>query len=127
MTTTFEMLNETKGKLPSLPFEQIKIAVLGEHYDLSLVITSAQKTHTLNKKYRGKNKAANVLSFPLSPTSGEIFLSPEVAKKEASLFEKTYPKFLGVLFIHGLLHLKGLSHGSTMSRLEKKFEKKFNL
>ena len=35
--------------------------------------------------------------------------------------------YIGYLFIHGLLHLKGHDHGTDMDRLEAKFVKKFNL
>lgn len=106
---------------PSIPFGRIKEAVLGESYELSLNFIGKAKSRKLNRTYRGKDKATNVLSFPLSKNSGEIFIDLDTATKEAPSFEMSYKKFVGYLFIHGLLHLKGLDHGQKMERLEKKF------
>lgn len=118
-----------KGNLfmRGLPFHHMKKAVLGDRYTLSLVFIGNSRSKELNKKYRGKNKTANVLSFPLGASEGEIFLNPLCAKKDAPSFQVTTRKMLGILFIHGMLHLKGLRHGSTMKRAEKKFQKRFSL
>jgi rRNA maturation RNase YbeY len=63
----------------------------------------------------------------LNKNLGEIFITPTLAKKEAKLFGKTKDKFITLLFIHGLLHLKGMEHGSRMSRLEIKLHKQFGI
>jgi len=122
-----EITNTTKGKPPRLPFSDMKKAVLGKKYDLSLVFIGSTRSHTLNKTYRGKDKPANVLSFPLSDIEGEIFIDLALAKKEARRFQKKYPQFIGLLFIHGLFHLKGLCHGSTMEKKEATVRKKFSI
>lgn len=117
----------TKGALPSVPFADIKKEILGEKYNLSLVFCGNRKSKELNKIYRDKDYPTNVLSFPLDKKNGEIFIAPSVAKKEASKFDKNYLDFVGFLFIHGLLHLKGMEHGSTMEKAEVKFQKLFDL
>jgi probable rRNA maturation factor len=117
----------TKGALPSVPFLEIKNKILGEKYNLSLVFCGNRKSKELNRTYRQKDYPTNVLSFPLDKENGEIFITPSVAKKEAPKFNKTYKNFIGYLFIHGLLHLKGMEHGSTMDIAEIKFCKKFNI
>ena len=94
---------------------------------LSLVFVGNARSRQLNTKYRGKNKPSNVLSFNLGALEGEIFLNPLSAKKDAPSFHVTPQKMLGILFIHGMLHLKGLRHGSTMEQAEKKFQKRFSL
>ena len=135
MGDNFSILKDKLGGLsfvdsskPSgLPFERIKDAVLGKNYELSLVFIGRKYSQTLNKKYRGKGKPANILSFPLSKTSGEIFICPETAKKDARKFEMKEREFIGYLFIHGLLHLKGLKHSSTMERAEEKIRLKFSI
>jgi probable rRNA maturation factor len=127
MSNNFSISKTTKGKLSSLPFKRMKNAVLGKNYELSLVFIGSAKSQTLNKKYRKKDKPANILSFPLSKTSGEIFICPETAKKDAYKFEMKEREFIGYLFIHGLIHLKGLQHGSTMERAEKKVQLKFSI
>ncbi len=117
----------TKGTLPSVPFEKIKEAILGKKYSLSLVFCGNRKSKELNKIYRDKDYNPNVLSFPLDKNSGEIFINPHVAKKEALKFDKSYKNFVGFLFIHGCLHLKGMEHGSRMEKAELKFCKEFGI
>lgn len=123
--TNFSIVNRTKGKLPRLPFAKIKNSILGEDYDLSLVFVDDTESRKLNKKHRGKNYIPNVLSFELDENSGELFINPKEAERQAPDFDLTRNKFIIYLYIHGLVHLKGMTHGSTMDRTESKFRKKF--
>lgn len=116
---------ESKGRPPRLPFVDIKEAVLGKKYELSILFASQKTSKHLNKTLRGKDKSTNVLSFELSKNSGEIILDLEQIKKEIDLYEASYKDLVGWLFIHGLLHLKGMDHGSIMDKQEEKFCKKF--
>ena len=127
---SFLIVNETKAKLPSLPFFAIKKAVMGNGCNVSLVFASDAKLAKLNKIYRGKNGTTDILSFPLSEKSGEIYISLKESARQAENFgykNSKKSKFIGFLFIHGLLHLKGYSHGSTMEHEEARFVKKFRL
>lgn len=119
--------NLTKGKLPRLPFVTIANTVLGKEYDCSLVIVSPQTSRKLNLTHRGKDYSTNILSFPLDKQSGEIFLDLTQARKECAQFERSYQNFVGFLFIHGLFHLKGYDHSSTMERQEKKIRTLFKI
>ncbi|MBI5401185.1 MAG: rRNA maturation RNase YbeY [Candidatus Yonathbacteria bacterium] len=111
--------NTTKGKLPRLPFAKIAGAVLGSEYECSLVVVSSRKSQELNRIYRGKNNPTNILSFPLDKNEGEIFIDLKKARTEASFFGRSYTNFVGFLFIHAMLHLKGLDHGTKMENAEK--------
>ena len=117
-------MNTAPARLPagrfSIPFTNLKNSVLGLDFELSLVFVDNIFSKRLNRTYRGKNKSADVLSFPLSKKSGEIFIDLITAKKEMGKFQMPYRKFVIFLFIHGLLHLKGMKHGTTMERREKK-------
>lgn len=104
----------------SIPFTLLKDKILSKGYDLSLVFVDSYFSRKLNATYRGHDKPANILSFPLTKNSGEIFIDLMVAKKEAPTFEMTFEKFVKYLFIHGCLHLKGMRHGVTMDKAEKK-------
>lgn len=117
--------NKTKGKLPSLPFVSIKNKILGDQYELGVILLTSKEQRKINSTYRGKNETTNILSFPLSLTSGEITIDPEKVRKDAPLFTMTYPQFFKYLFIHGCLHLKGFEHSSTMEKQEKKYLKMF--
>ncbi len=125
MKGEINITNLTKVAIPAVPFASMKEEILGKKYNLSLVFISNKKSKELNNSYRQKNNPTNVLSFPLNKENGEIFITPEVSRKEAPKFGKNYTNFVGFLFIHGCLHLKGMEHGSTMERMEKKLQKQF--
>ena len=118
MSDTFSLLNGTRGTLPRVPFSRIKDAVMGERYTLSLAIVGEQKIRILNRTHRGKDMPTDVLSFPYSKTDGEIIINPNTARKKAKQFGMTERHYLAFIFIHGLLHLKGLEHGRTMETQE---------
>lgn len=125
---TLVITNLTRGNVPykDLPLSRIAEKVLGKKYELSLVFVGDTRSRKLNKLYRGKDKPTNILSFGLDEHSGEIFINPRITKKQAPKFERDYKNFLCFLFIHGVHHLKGMEHGSTMERQEKKFLKIFS-
>jgi len=123
----FDVTNKTKGKIPYLPFCNIKNFVVGNKYELSLVFIGDIYSQTLNRKYRHIDKPTGILSFYLNENSGEIFINLNRAKKEALRFNKNTKNFVGFLFIHSLLHLKDYSHGSIMEQEEKRLCKKFNI
>ena len=125
MQDNFCVINKTKGKLPSLSFSKLKNDILGKEYSLSIAYVSLKKSKELNKTYRNKNKPTNILSFPLRKKEGEIILCPSLIKREAKNFDRTFEQFLGFLVIHGILHLKGLEHSSTMEKAEEKYDKKY--
>lgn len=132
----FSLINLTKAKLPRLAFAAMKEAVLGDKYELSVTIVSKKRIQELNRQYRNINEPTDILSFPLDEVggenghttgSGEIFINLDCAKEEAKKFERDYENFLGFLFIHGLVHLKGYDHGSTMEELERRFRGQFSI
>jgi probable rRNA maturation factor len=114
-----------KGDIPNVPYLAMKEKILGKKYDLTIVFCSPQESKERNNTYRGKDYATNILSFPLSDSEGEIYISLSIVRKGAKEFEMSYPKFLHLLLAHGLLHLKGLDHGSTMEELEDTYLKLF--
>ncbi|MEZ0209188.1 MAG: rRNA maturation RNase YbeY [Candidatus Paceibacterota bacterium] len=114
-----------QGPLPDVPFLLVKEKLLGKQYNLTVVFCTPKESQEKNKTYRGKDYPTNILSFPLSDTEGEIYISLSTARKDAKQFEMTYEQFLHLLFIHGCLHLKGHDHGSTMEELEDKYLKAF--
>lgn len=120
-------VSHTSRTYPKLPYEEMKNAILGKKYELSLTFVGRKRAQTLNKAYRGATYIPNVLSFPLDTQVGEIYITPSVAEKEAGKFSLSPHGYIGYLFIHGLLHLKGYPHGATMERAEKKYLDHFNL
>jgi len=123
----FTLVNETRGSIPRISFAEIKNAILGKGYKLNLIITSSEHIQKLNTIYRNKEHATDILSFPLSTTEGEIYISLTETREEAKKFDRTYENFFAFLFIHGCTHLKGHDHGAIMERIEVKIRRKFNV
>ncbi|MFA6274979.1 MAG: rRNA maturation RNase YbeY, partial [Candidatus Paceibacterota bacterium] len=121
----FFITNLTKRNVPDIPFVAIKNKVLNKNFNISLVFVTPAKARELNKTYRQKNYYPNVLTFPLAKKDGEIFINLTRAISEACEYKHSNEEHLAFLFIHGLLHLKGLSHSSKMESEEQKFLKLF--
>ena len=122
---TVEIRKTIRGSLPRVPFEDIARTILGQRYQLSLVICGEVLAERMNRVYRKKNYSPNVLSFPLDTYEGEIFLNVRVGAREARRFHVSLRQRLTLLFIHGCFHLKGMKHGTRMERLEEKTLRKF--
>lgn len=120
-------LSQTVADYPQHPYQKMKNDILGSDYTLSLVFIGDQRARTLNIEQRGKEYIPNVLSFPLDDKTGEIYIAPSVAAREAKKFDMSPDGYVGYLFIHGLLHLKGLEHGDTMDKAEQRYLKKYRL
>jgi rRNA maturation RNase YbeY len=127
MSRHFRIINETRGKVPRFAYEEVKIAILGKHYDLTMIVTDSARMKKLNTIYRDKEIATDILSFPLSKNEGEIYICPSETKKEAKKIGRTYENFFAYLFIHGCAHLKGYDHGAIMDGIEAKMRRKFKV
>ena len=123
----FSIINHTKGKLTSLPFVQYKNAILGENYNLVVNFVSDTEIKKLNKIYRNIDKPTDILSFPLTKDTGEIFISLKYANKKAPTFNRDNTNYLAFLVIHGLVHLKGFEHCSKMEEIEAEYQKIFGI
>ncbi len=126
-TEYFNLINTTKAKLPRLAFVDMKEAVLGKKYVLSLHIVSRKRIQELNNHYRKIDAPTDILSFPISDNEGEMFINIQETKKESKKFDRNFENFLGFLFIHGLVHLKGYDHGSTMEEIEREHRLQFGI
>lgn len=114
-----------RAPLPTLPYQKIKNAILGTEYELSVFFAPPKLAQKLNKTYRNKTYTPNTLSFSLSKKSGEIIICRSAARKEYKKFGCSYHDYLGLLFIHSALHLKGYAHSGTMEALETRYFKKY--
>ena len=124
---TTSVKRTARYKIPKIRFDQITRAVLGPRYELSLVICGDGLARRVNRAYRKKDHAANVLSFSISRTEGEMFLNARASAREARRYGVSVRARLALLFVHGLLHLKGLPHGRTMEREERRVLRAFDL
>lgn len=121
LTTVQRMINEEFLK------KVAKKVLEGEgkkELELSIVLVGSGRIKELNKKYRKKNKVADVLSF-LYNGSGEIVICLREVKKNAERYKSTFEKELSRVLIHGILHLLGEEHEISEEKakvMEKKQE-----
>ncbi|MFC1630082.1 rRNA maturation RNase YbeY [Patescibacteria group bacterium] len=82
--------------------------------DLSIALISPEKIKEANKKYLGKDKPTDILSFS-SDDLGEIVICPEIVKENA---KGSFEEELTFVLIHGILHILGYDHGEQMKEKE---------
>jgi probable rRNA maturation factor len=80
--------------------------------EIALRVVGAAEGRRLNRTYRAKNYATNVLSFPYGSGSGDIVLCHPVIAKEAREQGKSLRAHYAHLVVHGVLHLRGYDHPS---------------
>ncbi|MFZ5364858.1 MAG: rRNA maturation RNase YbeY [Patescibacteria group bacterium] len=84
---------------------------------VSVALVNNREIQKLNKRYRGKNKPTDVLSFALeTPDLGEIVISLPEAVKSASRLGHSWHREMQFLLVHGLLHLLGYDHETARDR-----------
>jgi len=90
---------------------------------ISIAFVSAEEIQMLNKKYRGKDKPADVLSFEkVSDFKGEcseVIICPAVVKETTKESKLSFKKELAKMLIHGVLHVLGYDHEKSKSEAEK--------
>jgi probable rRNA maturation factor len=79
--------------------------------DFSILLADNKTLRRLNRDFRGKDKATNVLSFPgMDDHAGDIAIAHGVTKAEAKAAGKTFADHASHLVVHGVLHLAGHEH-----------------
>lgn len=98
--------------------------------EMSVTIVDNNKIHAINKKYRGVDKATDVISFAIEEDDGEeepiifaddldvdipknigdIFVSLDKVREQAEYLGHSEKRELGFLVVHGFLHLNGYDH-----------------
>jgi probable rRNA maturation factor len=82
----------------------------GMQGQVTVLVTSSAEVRDLNRRFRRKNKATDVLSFPAAPiegddNEGDIAISADIACENAERFGHPTATELKVLTLHGILHL----------------------
>ena len=80
--------------------------------DVNICVTSNREMRALNRRFRHKNKATDVLSFPsqVPGVAGDIAISLEIAAANAAELGHDLATEVKILILHGLLHLAGFDH-----------------
>ena len=100
--------------------EALLVAAKCEDCELSLVVCDDGWIRPLNKQWRDKDTATDVLSFPQEDevVLGDLVISLETAERQALEREHSLQDEVRVLLVHGLLHLLGYDHETSVEDLQ---------
>lgn len=88
------------------------LAALETDVQATIRFVAAREGRKLNRDFRGKDYATNVLSFvyDTEPVSGDLVVCLPVVKREAKEQKKPFKAHLAHMIVHGMLHLQGYDH-----------------
>jgi len=97
----------------------------------NVLVTSSSQVRALNRRFRGKDRATDVLSFPApAPASskgrknadvaGDIAISADIAARNASRLGHSAAQEVRILTLHGILHLAGFDHERDNGEMARK-------
>ena len=103
--------------------------------DVNVVVTTNREMRALNARFRKKDKATDVLSFPAeavvhNANAGDLAISAEIATRNARLLGHSAAEEIKILVLHGVLHLAGYDHehdNGEMGRHELRLRKALKL
>ncbi|MTV81240.1 rRNA maturation RNase YbeY [Secundilactobacillus folii] len=135
-----EIYDETKNGVPEEHVQLVKDVLeyagkyikLKENTEMSVTFVNNDWIQEINRKYRGVDRATDVISFAIEDSSdedaefplvmddelaaeipeniGDIFVSVDKVGEQAEYLEHSYERELGFLVVHGFLHLNGYDH-----------------
>ena len=131
-----DVIDETirKSDVFAVMEEAFKLALLkqgltNEDAEISLTLACPEEIKELNKKFRKKNVATDVLSFPQYTREesvpeegpyflGDIVICEEIAREQAESYGHSYLREVLYLFVHGMGHLLGYDHMDQEEKIE---------
>jgi probable rRNA maturation factor len=131
---------EVDSKIEALVEQVVQKALeveVEDDYEVSISFVDNQEIKELNKQYRDKDTATDVLSFPLMEFEeteenynnedeyvqedrllGDIVISLEKAQEQAADYGHSFERELAFLVVHGILHLLGMDHEDEQQEKE---------
>ncbi len=112
--------------------ERLREEVAGSR-SFTILITGDSELRRLNRDFLGKDYPTDVLSFPSGEEGaelGEIAISSGRAAAQAREFGHAVEEEIGILMLHGVLHLMGMDHEGDhgrMARAETRWRKLLDL
>jgi len=104
---------------------------------VNVLVTSSAEVRSLNRRFRGKNRNTDVLSFPAQSQkssarllAGDIAISADIAMQNAVNLGHSAAEEVKILALHGILHLSGFDHerdNGQMARKEIAMRRRFRL
>jgi len=96
---------------------------------VNVLVTRSEAVRALNRQFRGKNKATDVLSFPAACDStsgkkgklaGDVAISADVALQNSARLGHAMSAEIKILALHGILHLAGFDHERDNGKMARK-------
>lgn len=105
---------------------------------VNVLVTNSPELRSLNRRFRGRDKATDVLSFPSPPVArrtakcvaGDVAISADIARENARRLGHSVADELKILVLHGILHLAGFDHehdNGEMARKESRLRRQLKL
>jgi probable rRNA maturation factor len=93
--------------------------------EVTVLLTTDAAIRRLNRRFRGKDKATDVLSFPTAgpiaaEMAGDLAISIPTARRQAAAQGHSLATEIRVLIVHGLLHLAGFDHESDTGQMARR-------
>lgn len=147
---TEEVTPESKELVASLLSFAGNYLEIKEQSEVSVTFVNDDKIREINKQYRNKDTATDVISFAIQEEDddfnfewseiddsfpadlGDLFISIDKAAEQAKEYGHSFERELGFLALHGFLHLNGYDHMTAddekeMFDLQKKILKEYGL
>ena len=112
---------------------QSRVQGLGARVEISVLFCGDRRMRTLNRRFRGKDRATDVLAFPAGAGGdflGDVVIAVPYAAREARRRGTPAAREVDRLLVHGFLHLCGYDHetdGGEMDALEAKLRQRLGL
>ena len=114
-------------RLSSLAAHALTVEEVDDSSELSILFVSAEHMRRLNSHFAGDDYPTDVLAFPMmdeaqdlgeeeGPLLGDVVVCPAVAQRNADRLGHSLEIELGVLVVHGTLHLLGYDHQGTTDK-----------
>jgi probable rRNA maturation factor len=99
--------------------------LVGVQGGVDVLLADDRALRRLNREFRGKDKATDVLSFPAAEEfagqhAGDLAVSLETAERQAAEHGHSLRDEVRVLLLHGLLHLHGMDHETDKGEMAKR-------
>lgn len=138
-TVTFHRIRVALRRRPIERFARALQKEVARGRRFECLITTDAELRRLNRNFRGKDAATDVLSFPAGPLPfgrgsvpglGDIAVAVGRARAQARAFGHTIEQEIQILMLHGVLHLLGMDHEidrGRMARVERRWRTSFGL
>jgi len=105
---------------------------------VNILVTNSSELRALNRRFRGADKATDVLSFPAPEiernksrrVAGDVAISADIARESAARLGHSVADEVKILALHGILHLAGFDHErdhGEMARNESRLRRQLKL